>query len=66
MYLTSRRENKEKQKLKEYLGHARVTKRLWDIKVTMIPIVNGALGTVPKNLIKRFDELLIRERVKII
>ena len=33
------------------------------MKVTMIPIVVGAHGRVPKNLEKRLDKLDIRERI---
>ena len=33
------------------------------MKVTVIPIVIGALGTIPKALIKRLDDLEIRGQV---
>ena len=36
------------------------------IKVTVIPIVIGALGTVTKGLVQGLEDLEIRERVEII
>ena len=37
-------------------------KKLWNMKVTFIPIVIGALGTVHKGLIKGVEDLEIRGR----
>ena len=34
--------------------------------VTVIPVIDGALGTVPKGLDKRFEELEIRRRMNTI
>ena len=36
------------------------------MKVSVIPIVIGALGTIIKNLEKRIDELESKDRIKII
>ena len=36
-----------------YLDHARELKKLWNMKVMIVPIVIGALGTVTKGLLKR-------------
>ena len=36
----------------KYLDLARELKKLWNMKVTIIPIVNGAFRTVPKGLLK--------------
>ena len=44
---------KESEKKDKYLDLAWELKKLWNIKVTIIPIVIGALGTVTKGLIKR-------------
>ena len=44
---------KENKKTDKYLDRARELKKLWNIKVTIIPIVVGAIGTVPKYLKKR-------------
>ena len=40
----------------EYLVLAREQKKLWNMKMTVIPIVFGALGTVTKRLIQRLDD----------
>ena len=56
-----------KVKLKEnekdkYLDFAmwKKNKKLWNIKVTVIPIVTGTLGTVTKGLIKGQEDMEIR------
>ena len=36
------------------------------MRVTVIPIVVGALGSVPKGLVKKQEELEIRGRIKTI
>ena len=53
---TQRVKIKENQKMDKYLDVARglkkkqKTKKLWNMKVMLIPIVVGALGMVSKNL----------------
>ena len=44
----------------KYLDLARELKKLWNMKVTVIPIVIGAHGTIPKRLVKRLVDLEIR------
>ena len=39
---------KESEMIDKYLDLARELKKLWDIRVTEVPIVIDALGTVPK------------------
>ena len=39
----------------------REPKKLWNMKVTVIPIVVGALGTIPKGLIKGLEDLEIKK-----
>ena len=56
---------KENEKDK-YLDLAGELKKLWNMKVTIIPIVVGAFGTVTKGLIKGLENLEIRGRVEII
>ena len=53
---------KESEKKDKYLDHARELKKLWNMKVTVIPIVIGALGTVTKGLMQGLEELNIIER----
>ena len=35
-----------------YQDHVREVKKLWNMKVTVIPIVIGALGAIPKGLVR--------------
>ena len=44
---------KEFKKIEKYLDLARAQKRLWNIKVTVIPIVVEAFGSVLKGLEKK-------------
>ena len=46
---------KENEKMDKYLDLAREVKKLWNMKVKVIPIVVGALGTVPKGLEKGLE-----------
>ena len=41
-------------------------KKLWNMKVTIIPIVIGALGTVIEGLSKRLEDWEIRGRMETI
>ena len=43
---------KEREKKNKYLDLAREPKKLWNMKVTIIPIMIGAFGTVTKGLLK--------------
>ena len=43
---------KESEKKDKYLNLARELKKLWNMKVTIIPTVIGAFGTVTKGLLK--------------
>ena len=56
----------ENQKKDRYRGLTRELKKPWNMKVTVIPIVIGALGTVTKGLLKRLEDLEIRGRVETI
>ena len=53
---------KENEKKDKYLDLARELKKLWNMKVTVIPIVIGAFGTVTKRLIQGLKDLEIRGR----
>ena len=54
---------KEREKKDKYLDLAReIKKKLWNMKVTIIPIVIGAFGTVTKGLIKGLEDLEIKGR----
>ena len=57
---------KESEKKDTYLDLAWELKKLQNVKVTILPIVISALGTVIKGLIKRVKDLEIRGRVEAI
>ena len=45
------------EKKYKYLDLARELKKLWNKKVTIVPIVIGALGTITKGLLKGLEDL---------
>ena len=55
---------KESEKRNKYQHLARELKKLWNKKVTVIPIVIGALGTVTKGLVNELEDMEIRGRVE--
>ena len=58
---------KESKKRDKYLDHAReLKKKLWNMKVTVIPLVIGALGAFNKRLVKELEGLEIRGKVETI
>ena len=57
---------KECEKKDKFLNLARELKKLWNMKVTIIPVVIGAFGTVTKGLLKGLDDLEVGGRVEII
>ena len=57
---------KECEKRDKYLDFAMELKKLWNMQVTIIPIVIGAFGTVTKGLLKGLEDLEVGERVETI
>ena len=57
---------KEYEKNDKYLHLARELKKLWNMQVTIIPIIIGAFGTVTKGLLKGLGDLEVGGRVKTI
>ena len=55
---------KEGKKRDRYLDLARELKKLWNRKVTIIPIIIGALGTVTKWLVKGLEDSDIRRWIE--
>jgi hypothetical protein len=43
-------EGKEDEKIDKYGDLCRELKRLWDVRCTVVPVIVGALGTIPKRL----------------
>lgn len=48
---------KEEEKIEKYRDLAREVAKLWNVKVKIIPVVIGALGTIPKDLEDRIKEI---------
>ena len=57
---------KECEKKDKCLDLARVLKKLWNMKVTIVPIVIGAFGTITKGLLKGLEDLEVGRRVETI
>ena len=57
---------KESEKKDKYLDLARELKKLWNMKVTFVPIVIGALGTITKGLLKGLVDLEVSRRMEAI
>ena len=57
---------KESEKKDKYLDLARELKKLWNMKVTIVPIVIGALDTITKGLLKGLEDLEVGGRVETI
>ena len=55
---------KESEKRDKYLDLAKETKKLWNIKLTVIPIVVGTHGKIPKGLVGGLEDLEIRGQVE--
>ena len=53
---------KENEKKDKYLDLARELKQIWNMKVTIIPIVLGPLAIITKGLLKGLEGLEIRGR----
>ena len=57
---------KECEKKDKYLDLARELKKLWNMKVTIVPIVIGTFGTITKGLLKGLEDLEVGGRVETI
>ena len=57
---------KESEKKDKYLDLARELKKLWNMNVTVVPIVIGALGTITKGFLKGLEDLEVGGRVETI
>ena len=57
---------KESEKKDKYLDLARKLKKLWNMKVTIVPIIICALGTITKGLLKGLEDLEVGWRVETI
>ena len=57
---------KESEKIDKYLDLTRELKKLWNLRVKVIPVVFGALETVSRSQEKGLEELEISGRIKTI
>ena len=57
---------KEREKKDKHLDLAKELKKLWNMKVTIVPIVIGAFSTVTKGLLKGLEDLGVGRRVETI
>ena len=57
---------KECEKKDKYLDLARDLKKLWNMKVTIVPIVIGAFSTVTEGLLKGLEDFEVGGRVETI
>ena len=57
---------KEWEKEDKHLNLAKELKKLWNMKVTIIPIEIGTFGTVTKGLLKGLEDLEVGGRVETI
>ena len=57
---------KECEKKDKYVDLARELKKLWNMKVSIVPIVIGAFGSVTEGLLKGQEDLEVGGRVKTI
>ena len=55
---------KENEKRNKYLDLAREQKKLCNIEVTVIAIIIGGFGTIPKGFVNGLDEIEIGGRAK--
>ena len=59
----TRVDDKEVEKIEKYLDLARELKKVWNMKVTVVPLVVGALGTPAKALEKRLKTIGIETKI---
>ena len=57
---------KESEKKDKYLDFARELKKLWNMKVTIVSIMIGALDTITKGLLKGLEDLEFGGRIETI
>ena len=62
----SRVASKENEKVQKYQDLARELRKLWQVKVKVVHVVVGALGTIPKALGKHLKEIWTSVRVNVL
>ena len=59
----TRIDDKEVEKIERYLDLARELKKVWNMKVIVVPLKVGALGTPAKELEKRLKTICIEIKI---
>ena len=54
--------SKEREKRDKYLELARELKKLWNMKLTLIPTVFGALGMILKGLVRNWKTYELKDK----
>ena len=57
---------KENKKIDKYLNITRELKKAMNMEMTVIPNITGALGTVPKSLLRELEDSEIGEQSEVI
>ncbi len=57
---------KETEKIQKYQDLARELRKIWQVKVKVVPVVVGALGNIPKALGKHLEEIGTNVRVDLL
>ena len=55
----ARVELKEKEKIDKYQDLAKEFKKLWKVKIRVVPNVIGAIGTIPKGLVGHLESIMV-------
>ena len=63
---TKQSKTKQEEKIDKYQDLAREIRSLWKVKAKVIPIVIGALGTIPKGLNGYLKEIGVTTRVELL
>ena len=62
----SRVESMENEKVQKYQDLARELRKLWQVKVKVVPVVVGALGAIPNALEKHLKEIGTSVKVELL
>ena len=50
-------EEKDKDKIEKYQNLGRELQKIWNVKLTMIPLVVGSVGAIPEQLCNRLKKI---------
>ena len=58
--------SKEMDKIQKYQNWARELRKIWQVKVKVVPVVVGALGTISKALGKHLEKICTNVRTNLL